>query len=240
MVRPPSAKRTWGFRRVEVLAALGQGLLLLAVSVYAVIEGIDRWSRPPEVLAGELLWFGIIGLVLNLAAVAVLSSGRSANFNMRAAFLEVLMDALGTIAVIISAIVMMTTGYSRADTIAAFVIALMIVPRAAIITRDTLRVLMEFTPKGLDLDEVRQHIMDLEHVKDVHDLHASTVATGLPTISGHVVLEDACFYDGHAPAVLETIRECVSEHFDVSIEHATFQLETEDHSRCGPGGADHP
>lgn len=226
MLRPPSKHRTWGFRRVEVLAALGQAVLLVGVSIYALMEGLERWNNPPEVAADELLIFGLVGLALNLVAVMVLAAGRDANFNMKAAFLEVLMDALGTLAVIISAVIMMTTGYHRADTIAAFVIALMIIPRAWILIRDTLRVLMEFTPKGLDLDEVRQHILDLDHVKDVHDLHASTVATGLPTLTAHVVLDDSCFEDGHASEILAEIQQCVREHFEVVVDHTTFQLET--------------
>lgn len=229
MIRPPSKKRTWGFRRVESIAALAQGLLLFGISIYALWEGINRWASPPEVAATEMLIFAAIGLALNIAAMVVLSSSRGANLNMRAAFLEVLMDALGTVAVIISGILMITTGYYRADTIAAFVIALLIVPRAFLLLRDTFRILMEFTPRGLDLDEVREHILNFEHVKDVHDLHASTIASGLPTLTAHVVLDDACFTDGHAAEILQDLRRCISEDFDIAIHHTTFQLETEDH-----------
>lgn len=227
MIRPSSSKRTWGFRRVEVLAALGQAFLLAGVSVYALFEAVERWSNPPEVAGAELLVFGVIGLILNLAAALVLASDRKANFNMRAAFLEVLMDALGTLAVIVSAVLIMTTGFQRADTLAGVAIALMIIPRAALLIRETMSVLMEFTPAGLDLDEVRAHILDLDHVQEVHDLHASTVATGLPTLSAHIVLDDECFTDGHALEILDTVRHCVAAHFEISIEHTTFQLETQ-------------
>ncbi|MCI2266381.1 cation diffusion facilitator family transporter [Sediminivirga luteola] len=240
MIRPPNKRRTWGFRRIEVLAALGQAVLLVGVSVYALMEGIERWANPPEVAAPELLVFGIVGLVLNFAAMMVLASSRGANFNMKAAFLEVLMDALGTMAVIASAILMMTTGYQRADTLAAFAIALMIIPRAALLIRETMRVLMEFTPQGLDLDEVRRHLLAMDHVVDVHDLHASTVATGLPTLSAHVVLDDSCFTDGHSVEILEHVRRCVAEHFDVAIHHTTIQMETEHHREHEAAGALHP
>lgn len=240
MVRPPNKKRTWGFRRIEVIAALAQAGLLVGVSVYALVEAVHRWENPPQVAAPELLVFGVIGLVLNLAAMLVLSAGRSANLNMRAAFLEVLMDALGTIAVIASAILMMTTGYARADTIAALFIALLIIPRAALLIRETVAVLMEFTPKGLDLDEVRGHMLALDHVKEVHDLHASTVATGLPILSAHVVVESGCFEDGHAPRILDDLQRCVAEHFEVAIHHTTFQLEPERHRDHESGGALHP
>ncbi|MFV0432421.1 MAG: cation diffusion facilitator family transporter [Leucobacter sp.] len=226
MLKPADARRTWGFRRIEVIAALGQAVLLLAVGIYAAIEGVRRLFEPPEVPAGELLVFGVVGLVANIAAITVLASSRGANFNMRAAFLEVLGDALGSLGVIVAAVVIATTGFQQADAIAGLFIAALIVPRAFTLMRETASVLMEFTPKGLDLDEVRRHILALDHVRDVHDLHASTVATGLPTLTAHVVVDDACFTDGHAADMLREIRECVAEHFEVSIHHSTFQIET--------------
>ncbi|WP_110588127.1 cation diffusion facilitator family transporter [Microbacterium suaedae] len=226
MLRPASSKRTWGFRRIEVIAALGQAALLLAVGVYTAIEGVRRLFEPPEVPAGELLVFGVLGLAANLAAIFVLSSSRGHNFNMRAAFLEVLNDALGSLGVIVAAIVIATTGFLQADAIAGLLIAALIVPRAFILVKETGSVLMEFTPKGLDLDGVRRHILALEHVEDVHDLHASTIATGLPTVTAHVVVRDECFTDGHAAEVLNDVKECVAEHFDVSVLHSTFQIET--------------
>ena len=227
MMRPANARRTWGFRRIEVIAALAQASLLLVVGVYAAIEGIRRLFEPPEVPAIELLVFGVVGLAANIVAIAVLSSSRGANFNMRAAFLEVLNDALGSVGVIVAAIVIATTGFAQADAIAGLFIAGLIVPRAIKLMRETASVLMEFTPRGLDLDQVRDHILELDHVTDVHDLHASTVATGLPTISAHVVVEDRCFTDGHAAEVLQKVRSCVAEHFPVSVLHSTFQIENE-------------
>ncbi|WOF21876.1 cation diffusion facilitator family transporter [Microbacterium betulae] len=239
MLRPPNSQRTWGFRRIEVIAALGQATLLLAVGVYAAIEGIRRLFEPPDVPSTELLVFGIIGLVANVLAISVLASSRGANFNMRAAFLEVLNDALGSIGVIVAAIVIATTGFQQADALAGLLIAALIVPRAFKLMRETTSVLMEFTPKGLDLDEVRRHIVELDHVKDVHDLHASTVGTGLPTLTAHVVVEDTCFTDGHAAEVLHDVRDCVAEHFDVAVHHSTFQIETEHISDHEPESIKH-
>lgn len=226
MLKPANSRRTWGFRRVEVIAALGQAALLIAVGAYAAIEGIRRLFEPPEIQGGELLMFGIIGLVANIIAILILSSSRGANFNMRAAFLEVLNDALGSLGVIVAAIVIATTGFQQADAIAGLLIAALIVPRAIKLLRETLGVLMEFSPKGLDLDAVREHILALDHVADVHDLHASTVATGLPTLTAHIVLDDECFTDGHATQILRDVKQCVAEHFAVSIHHSTFQIET--------------
>lgn len=227
VLRPPSSTRTWGFARIEVIAALGQACLLIVVGAYAAVEGVRRLFEPSEVPATELLVLGVLGLTANVVAMAVLASGRGANLNMRAAFLEVVNDALGSLGVIVAAVVIATTGYARADTFAGLFIAALIVPRALRLLRETTSVLMEFTPKGVDLDIVRAHLLELEHVREVHDLHASMIGTGLPVISAHVVIDDGCFESGHAPRILEQIRECVREHFPVSFDHATIQLETE-------------
>lgn len=226
MRRPATARRTWGMRRIEVLAALGQATLLIAVGGYAAIEGVRRLFAPPEIASSELIVFGIIGLTVNVIAILVLVSSRSENFNMRAAFLEVLNDAFGSLGVIVAAIVIQTTGFQQADAIAGLLIAALIVPRAIVLMRETASVLMEFTPKGLELEDVRKHILELDHVEDVHDLHATTVATGLPTLSAHIVVDDGCFRDGHAAEVLRDVRQCVAEHFPVSVVHSTFQVET--------------
>lgn len=239
MRKPATAKRTWGFRRIEVLAALGQAALLLAIGVYAAIEGIRRLVEPPEVPGVELLIFGVLGLAANIIALAVLASSRGANFNMRAAFLEVLNDALGSLGVIVAAIVIATTGFLQADAIASLFIVALILPRAYVLMRETLSVLMEFTPKELDLAEVRRHIMALDHVIDVHDLHASTVATGLPVLSAHIVVEDACFTSGHVAEQLQQVQTCVTEHFDVVIHHSTFQIETADIAAHEPAVVKH-
>ncbi len=226
VLRPSGKNHTWGFRRLEVIAALAQATLLLGVGLYTAIEGVRRLLAPPEVQSTEMLWFGIIGLTANVIAIIILSGGRAANFNMRAAFLEVLNDALGSVGVIVAAIVISTTGFLQADALAGLFIAALIVPRAFRLMRETFAVLMEFTPKGLDLDAVRAHILELDHVTDVHDLHASTVATGLPVITAHVVVDDECFTDGHAAQVLQDVRACVAQHHDVSVRHSTFQIET--------------
>lgn len=225
-LKPATAQRTWGFRRIEVIAALGQATLLLVIGVYAAIEGIRRLIHPPDVPPAELLVFGVLGLTANIVALTVLASSRGANFNMRAAFLEVLNDALGSLGVIAAAVVIATTGFQQADAIASLLIVALIVPRAYLLMRETLSVLMEFTPKGLDLEEVRRHILELDHVIDVHDLHASTVATGLPVLTAHIVVHDECFADGHAAQQLQEVQKCVSEHFDVAVHHSTFQIET--------------
>ncbi|WP_114906539.1 cation diffusion facilitator family transporter [Ornithinimicrobium murale] len=230
VLRPATPERTWGFRRAEVLAAGAQATVLLAVGAYAFIEGVRRLNDPPEISSTGLLIFGVVGLAGNLVSMWVLSAGRSANLNLRAAFLEVVNDALGSVAVIVSALVITTTGWTGADAVAGMVIAALIVPRAFLVLREAGSILLESTPKGLDLAEVRTHILGLPHVQEVHDLHASTIATGLPVLSAHVVLDDACFQDGHAAEMLGQLQECVAAHFEVSVEHSTFQLEPPGHA----------
>lgn len=226
MFRAATLQRTWGFRRVEILAGFGQAALLLGIGVYAAVEGVARLGSPPEIPHLELLIFGAIGLAGNIVSLAVLSAGRKANFNMRAAFLEVLADALGSLGVILAAVVIWTTGWQQADAVAGLAIAALIIPRALILLRETARILLEFTPRGLDLAEVRRHMLTVDHVQEVHDLHASVVATGLPVLSAHVVVDDACFHEGCAPEILTQLKACVAEHFDVAVEHSTFQIES--------------
>ncbi len=227
--RAPTDRRTWGYLRAEVLAATLQAAILLAVGTYILVEGIQRLFAPPEVASGIMLAFGVVGLVANIVSLLVLAGGRSSNLNMRAAFLEVLNDALGSLAVIVAAVVIATTGFERADAIVSILIAALILPRTIRLLRETTSVLLESTPRGLDLAEVRRHMLELDHVRAVHDLHASQVATGLPVLTAHVVVDDSCFQDGHVPRMLDQLQTCVAEHFPVSIEHSTFQLEPAGH-----------
>ena len=233
--RPPTARRTWGWMRAEVLGATAQAAVLFAVGLFVVIEAVQRLWSPPEIDGALLVIFGVIGLLANVASIAVLMGGRKSNLNLRAAFLEVLNDALGSVAVIVAAIIIAITGFAYADSIAAILIGALIVPRAVLLLRDTTSVLLESTPKGLDLDSVREHILALPHVRAVHDLHASQIATGLPVLTAHVVVDDECFHDGHAPMMLDDLQHCVAAHFEVQIEHSTFQLEP-----VGHGAHEHP
>jgi len=226
--RPPTPRRTWGFRRAEVLAAAGQALLLLVVGVVVLVEALRRLVHPPPVAAGSMIVFGIVGLVGNAASITLLASRRSANLNLRAAFLEVVNDALGSVAVLVAAAVIATTGFARADAIASLLIGGLIVPRTVVLLRETTSVLLESTPPGMDLDEVRDHLVGIGHVQAVHDLHATTVATGLPVLTGHVVVDAGCFYDGHVPKLLDELQDCLAGHFDV--EHSTLQFEAAEHA----------
>lgn len=235
MARPSTNKRTWGFARAEILAATAQAAILLAVGLVVLVEGVQRLFHPVEVASHQMVWFGAIGLVGNVISLFVLLGGRSKNFNMRAAFLEVVNDALGSVAVIVAAIVISVTGWMQADAVVAMLIGALILPRTIKLLLETINVLLEATPSGLDLEAVRTHILEVDHVREVHDLHASQIATGLPVLSAHVVVDAGCFHDGHAPKMLDALQQCVASHFDVSIEHSTFQLEPVGHAEHEPG-----
>ena len=230
--RPATLARTWGYRRAEVLAAVGQAAVLLAVGGFVIIEAIRRLVNPPEVASAAMVAFGVVGLLGNLAGIAVLVGARSANLNMRAAFLEVVNDALGSLAVLVAALVIAVTGWLRADALASLLIGALIIPRTLKILREAIDVLLESTPRGLELNEVREHLMGVGQVQGVHDLHASQVATGLPVLTAHVVVGDSCFSDGNLPALLDELQRCLAGHFDV--EHSTFQFEPGGHEAHEP------
>lgn len=237
MRRKPSSHRTWGWARLEVLTAAVGAVVLLIVGLYALVEAGMRLfgGRPGDVNdIGLLLFIGILGLSANIGSILILASQREDNMNMKAAFLEVMNDALGSFAVILSALVMISTGWREFDAIAGGIIALMMIPRAVKLLAKAVKVLLEETPEGLDLDAVRAHLERVPHVVAVHDLHASTVATGMPILMAHVVVEQGLSMN-QAAEILTQLQDCLREHFPVSIPHTTFQLEPEGYSTASAG-----
>ncbi len=222
---PTTAKRTFGWQRAEILAALGNGLLLVVISVLVIVEGSRRVFAPAaEIESGVMLIVATVGLVANLVSLAILASGRNESLNVKGAYLEVLGDALGSIAVIVAGLVIWKTGFMAADGIASIVIGLMILPRAVTLIREVGMVLLEATPVGVDLDEVRAHILGIDEVVAVHDLHAWTITSGVPVMSAHVVVTQQALDGGGAQAILEQLRTCLAGHFD--LDHCTFQIES--------------
>ncbi|MGI5379631.1 cation diffusion facilitator family transporter [Streptomyces sp. CA-251387] len=226
--RPPSDRRTFGYARAEILAALANCLLLLGVGGYVLYEAIQRFLTPADTEGGLMIVFGAIGLVANMVSLTLLMRGQKESLNVRGAFLEVAADALGSLAVLISAAVIVATGWQTADPIASLVIGLMIVPRTFKLLRETLDVLLESAPKDVDIAQVRAHILALDGVEDVHDLHAWTITSGMPVLSAHVVVRsDVLNAIGHEK-MLHELQGCLGHHFDV--EHCTFQLEPGGHA----------
>ncbi|MBQ0995171.1 cation diffusion facilitator family transporter [Streptomyces sp. RK62] len=227
--RPASTTRTFGFARAEILAALANCLLLLGVGGYVLYEAIERFFTPAHTEGGLMIVFGAIGLIANLISLSLLMRGQKESLNVRGAFLEVAADTLGSLTVIVSAAVILGTGWQAADPIASLVIGVMIVPRTLRLLRETLDVLLESAPKGVDMDSVRAHILDVDGVEDVHDLHAWTITSGMPVLSAHVVVRsDVLNAIGHEK-VLHELQGCLGDHFDV--EHCTFQLEPAGHAQ---------
>jgi cobalt-zinc-cadmium efflux system protein len=233
--RAPTARRTFGWQRAEVLAAAANAVLLLGLGVAVVVEAVRRMADPPAIEAGGVLVVGAVGLAANLVGLALLAQGRQESLNVRGAFLEVLGDALGSVAVLVSAAVVALTGWERADPVASLVIAALIVPRAVTLLRDTAEVLLEATPRGVDLAEVRRHMLAQPGVVDVHDLHAWTITSGVPVLSAHVTVDGSVPADMCGGGVLDRLHDCLRHDFDV--EHSTFQIEPSGHR--AHEGADH-
>lgn len=221
--RPATSARTFGWQRAEILAALVNGLVVAAVGVSVLVGGVRRLVEPTEVEGGLMLAVAVVGLVANGIGLALLHRGQSESLNVRGAYLEVLGDLLGSVAVVVAALVVLTTGYARADAIASVVIGLLVLPRAAQLLREVVAVLLEATPRGVDLDAVRAHIQGVPGVVGVHDLHAWTITSGVPVLSAHVEVPDDLLERGETGRVLGDLRHCLAGHFDV--DHCTFQLE---------------
>jgi len=223
--RPATRERTFGYLRLEILAAVVNALFLFGVAAYVLFEAIQRWADPPPIASGLMLVVALIGLAANGISLFLLRNAQRDSLNMRAAYLEVMGDLAGSVAVVVAAIVIAVTGWRQADALASAAIALLILPRTWALLRDAVEVLLEATPKGMDIEAVRSHILDAPGVADVHDLHAWTITSGINVVSAHVVLEPAA----DPPAVLDELCRCLSGDFD--IEHSTFQLETADRRR---------
>jgi cobalt-zinc-cadmium efflux system protein len=223
--RPASGVRTFGYLRLEILAAVANAVLLFAVSIFILIEAWRRLSQPPEIANGLMLAVALVGLATNAISLYLLRTAQGQSLNMRGAYLEVMGDLAGSAAVILAAVAIALTGWTPADAVASAVIGLLIIPRTLGLLRDAIDVLLEASPKGLDMRLVRSHILQAAGVADVHDLHAWTVTSGMNVISAHVVLDPGA----DPPAVLDELCRCLSGDFD--IEHSTFQLETADRRR---------
>ncbi len=232
---PASPRRTFGYHRAEILAALINAVVLLGVCGYLAFAGVRRLLDPVAVEAQQMLVFASIGLAANLVSLGLLAARREQSLNMRGAFLEVLGDTFGSAAAIVAGLVVLTTGFDRADSIASLLIAVLILPRAWSLLRDCLGVLLESAPPGLDVEAVRAHLASAAGVTAVHDLHAWSITSGMHALSAHVTVTDEALASRGVGEILDELGECVSSHF--GIDHTTFQVEPESHQEHEPGGA---
>ncbi|WP_017606798.1 cation diffusion facilitator family transporter [Nocardiopsis alkaliphila] len=226
--RPATSERTFGLQRAEILAAAVNAIVLFVLCAFIVMEAVDRFREPAEVSGVGMVMVAGFGLVMNVVALFVLKSGAEESLNVKGAYLEVLSDALASVGVIIGGLLVLFLGWRQADTLVSLGIAAIIVPRAWSLLREAVHILLEATPKGMDLNELRAHLMDHPAVLDVHDLHVWTITSGVPVMSAHVVVAEEDLRD--TGRMLDELHACMAGHFDV--DHSTLQLEP-------PGHADH-
>ncbi|MGO3759451.1 MAG: cation diffusion facilitator family transporter [Agrococcus casei] len=226
---PATSKRTFGLMRVEVLAALANGIILGVIAVFIFIEAIKRFGTEVEVQSTPMLIAAVIGAVANLVSLLILQSAQKESLNVRGAYLEVLGDLLGSVAVIIAGVIILFTGWMIVDQLASILIAVLIAPRAYSLLRDVVRVLLEASPKGFDMEATREHIRSVPGVVDAHDLHAWTITSGVNAFSAHVIVDESTWSSRTFHEILDELHACLSEHFDT--EHCTIQLEPIRHAR---------
>lgn len=227
--RPATDRQTFGYRRAEVFGALINGLILVVVAVFVTVGAIGRLvSGESDVQSGPMLVVAVIGLVANLGALLLLRPAADHSINMRGAYLEVFGDLIGSLTVIVAALVIMFTGFAPADAIASLLIAAFIVPRAVLLLRDVVRVLSEAAPADTDVAEIRDHILGTPGVVAVHDVHVWAITSGAPVFTAHVVVDAGVFRSGATGELLDELSGCLAKHFDV--EHSTFQLEPAEHA----------
>jgi cobalt-zinc-cadmium efflux system protein len=231
--RPAAGAWTFGWKRAEILSAAGNGITLLVVSGIVAVEAITRLIHPPQVDGGPVVAVATAGIAVNIAAAWVLARANRSSLNVQGAFRHVLTDLYGFIGTVIAGIVILATGWTRADAIASLIVVGLMLKAAWELLGASGRILLEAAPETMDLDDVRAHLLATEHVRDLHDLHAWTVTSSLPALSAHIVIDDACFTEGCVPRLLDQLQACLAGHFDV--EHSTFQLEAAAHASHEPG-----
>jgi cobalt-zinc-cadmium efflux system protein len=219
--RPATHQSTYGFHRVEILAALFNGLLLWLIVGMIFAAAFDRFFQPPEVESLGMMIVAIVGLLVNLTAAAILHGGHHHNLNLRGAFLHVVSDALGSVGAIVAGIIMLTTGWYLADPLISVFIGILILFSSWSLVKDSVSVLMQDVPKGIRLEDVRRTIEAVEGVSAVHDLHVWAVTSDIFTLSAHAVVENG----GDFHEVLNGIEDTLKERYN--IEHTTIQLEIE-------------
>jgi cobalt-zinc-cadmium efflux system protein len=230
--RPATPERTFGYYRVEIFAAVINAVVLLVLAFVIVLEAVARFGDPPTVLAGPMLVVAAAGLVVNVVSIRLLHADARDSLNLRGAYLEVMADLLGSVATVVAAVVILATGWTPIDTIASVAIAALIAPRTWTLLREATDILLQATPRGVDLAEVRRHLLGADGVVDIHDLHAWTLTSGKHVVSAHVVVEPA----SDPASVLDELCSCLSDDFD--FEHSTIQLESTDRRRLEEGS--HP
>ncbi|MES2446368.1 MAG: cation diffusion facilitator family transporter [Bacteroidota bacterium] len=217
--RAATNKRTYGYYRAEILAALANAVVLIGISIYILYEAYGRFKNPPEVSSKTMLIVAGIGLVINIIGMLILRKGSNESLNMKGAYFEVLSDMLTSVGVIIAAIIMLTTGWWYADPLISAGIGLFILPRTWILLKDAIGVLLEGTPSDVNVEELRAGITEIPGVKAVHDLHVWVLTSGFNAMSAHIVINEGLSYH----STLQLINDTITANY--KIRHTTIQLE---------------
>lgn len=216
-------RQSFGWFRLEIFAAAFNAVLLLGLGVFISYQAIIRWNSVTQIEAVPMIVFAGVGLLANLVGLVLLRADSKESLNVKGAYLEVLSDTFGSIAVIISAIIIALTGWERADIIASLLVLALIVPRAGQLFRESASVLLQSTPKDIDVNHISDHLLSISEVHEIHDLHVWTLTSRMPVLSVHVVVSDSVFEQGRPSEILDKLGECLSHHFEV--DHCTLQLE---------------
>ena len=227
--RPADRKRTFGYARFEILAAAFNALLLFAVAFYILFEAYQRLQAPAQIQSTGMLVIAVLGLLVNLISMRLLSAGSGESLNVKGAYLEVWSDMLGSVGVIIAAVVIMLTGWGWVDSVVAAAIGFWVLPRTWVLLKESMNVLLQGVPDGIDIDSVEQAIRGVPGVKDVHDLHIWALTSGKNVLSSHLVADAV---PGTEQQVLAQVTQLLHEQFDIS--HVTLQVEGEGFHRDGP------
>ncbi len=217
--RPPTSTYSYGYYRTEILAALANGATLVAISILIFVEAWKRFQEPAVVQGAPMMGIAAGGLVINLVSLWILNAGRGESLNMRGAWLHVLTDALGSVGAMLGGFLIVAFGWAWADPAVSVLIAVLVVYSSWNLLRESVEVLMESAPSGLDVDAVRDAIVGVSGVTAVHDLHVWSITSGMGSLSAHVRIADG----QRGNAVLADLRHCLRERF--GIEHITIQIE---------------
>lgn len=218
--RQASKSKTFGYKRFEVLAAFINGLALALISIYIFWEAFERLSNPPGIMTSGMLTIAVLGLLINIAAAFILMRGdTSENLNIRSAFLHVLGDMLGSVGAIVAALLIMFFGWNLADPIASILVAILVIISAYRVTRDSIHILMEGTPLNMDTGQIKQSLLEIEHVVEVHDLHVWALSSDVPLLSCHIVIRDPKY----SSVVMEQAQRLLKEQYE--IKHITIQID---------------
>jgi cobalt-zinc-cadmium efflux system protein len=223
--KPATSERTYGYKRAEVLAALANGVLLVALAIWIFVEAVLRLRDPGDVLGGWMLAIALVGLAVNVAAGLVLSRARDTSLNVEAAFRHVFADLLGSVGVAVAAVVILATGWVEADPLVGMLIGVLVLASAWSILRDSTEILLESTPRGLDADALGRRLARAPGVVEVHDLHVWTITSGFPALSAHVLVRPGEDCHGRRRELERLL------HDEFGIDHTTLQVDHADEGR---------